>query len=324
MIRSQVPFDEVAEDYLIKFVQKTDNLASSTRAKYKAHLKNHIRPAFKGLALHEVTATRIEAWLQKKADLGLSWATRTDLRNIISGMFTQAKKWGYWKEANPVSEVSTGKKRAKRQRKKLSDEATRRLLATLPSDVRLLCLTALVSTLRISELLGLQEKHLNFAKEVIEVRQRYWRGDLDDTKTDRSTRDVPMGHLVRDLRQLCMGDPERFVFGIVTTPGHRKKDGTPAKPRVCRDDRDIHQHFLRPAAKTLGLYFLGFGFHSLRREAITNISQEAGIEQASLMAGHTSLDMTLLYELADLEQQKKGSMAYHERLLGNPSTEVKQ
>ena len=133
-----------------------------------------------------------------------------------------------------------------------------------------------------------------------------------------------MGYLTRDLKRLCSGDPDHFVFGVATTPGHRRNDGGTPKSRICRDDRDIHQHFLRPAAKALGVYFPGFGFHSLRREAITNISREAGIEQASLMAGHSKLDMTLLYELADLEQQKKASMAYHERLLGNPSTEVKQ
>ncbi len=324
VIRSQIPFAQLAEDYLIRFVRKPDNLAASTRAKYEIQLKNHIRPAFQELQLYDVTTTRIEEWLQKKAETGMSWATRTDLRNIMSGMFTQAKKWGYWKEENPVTEVSTGKKRAKRERKKLTDDNTRRLLAALPNDVRFLCLAALVSTLRISELLGIQEKHLNFDKEIIEIRQRYWRGDLDDTKTERSKRDVPMASLVHDFEAICTGDPEHFVFEIRTNPGNKKRDGSRAKERICRDDRNIHQHFLRPAAEGLGIYFSGFGFHSLRREAITAISREAGIEQASLMAGHTNLDMTLLYELADLEQQKKGSMAYHARLMGEPLTKSKQ
>ena len=39
---------------------------------------------------------------------------------------------------------------------------------------------------------------------------------------------------------------------------------------VSRDDRDINQHFLRPAAQDLGIYWKGFGFHALRREAITS------------------------------------------------------
>lgn len=44
---------------------------------------------------------------------------------------------------------------------------------------------------------------------------------------------------------------------------------------VCRDDRDLTQHFLRPIAKELGFYWKGFGFRSLRREAITAIGSVA-------------------------------------------------
>lgn len=326
LIKSQIRFEDLVEEYLVRFVRKEDNLAASTRGKYECHLKNHIRPAFKDLTLCELTPLLIEGWLQKKAEAGMSWATRTDLRNILSGMFKQAKKWGYWdrKEENPVAQVSTGKKKAKYTKRKLTDDETRLLLAALPRDVQFLCLTALVSTMRISELLGLKEKHLNFDKELIEVRMRYYRGDVDTTKTERSKRDIPMGYLLTGLRDLCLGDPERFVFNITTHPGRKHRDGSCARPRVCRDDRDIHQHFLRPAATQLKLHFKGFGFHSLRREAITNISREAGIEQASLMAGHTKLDMTMLYELADLTQQRRGAEAYYERLMGTPLTDVKQ
>jgi integrase len=69
---------------------------------------------------------------------------------------------------------------------------------------------------------------------------------------------------------------------------------------------------------TLGFHFEGFGFHSLRREAITAISREAGIEQAMHLAGHTKLDMTMVYELSDHDQQNKGIKAYQERILGKP------
>jgi hypothetical protein len=47
-------------------------------------------------------------------------------------------------------------------------------------------------------MLGLQEKHLKFDRGLIPVRQRYWRGDLDFTKGEKSNRDVPMGYLIEN------------------------------------------------------------------------------------------------------------------------------
>ena len=66
---------------------------------------------------------------------------------------------------------------------------------------------------------------------------------------------------------------------------------------LCRDDRDILQHFLRPAAVALEFHWPGFGFHSLRREAVTAIGSAAGLGQAMNMAGHSTMDMSLLYTL---------------------------
>jgi integrase len=255
---------------------------------------------------------RIDDWLAEKQNAGLSWATRMDLRNILSSVFTQAAAWGFWRDRNPVEHVSVGKKRASREKRKLTDDQTRKLLAYLPGDVRLMCCTGLFCTLRVSEMLGLQEKHLDFHRGMILVRQRYWRGDLDETKGEKSTRDVPMGYMGPELKRLVTGDPERFVFQIKTRPQWGKHEA------LCRDDRAIHQHFLRPAAKALGFHFAGFGFHSLRREAITAISREVGMEQAMHLAGHTKLDMTMVYELMDHEQQEKGVRAFQERILGKP------
>ena len=47
-----------------------------------------------------------------------------------------------------------------------------------------------------------------------------------------------------------------------------EKDGNPL------DDRAILKDFIRPAAKRLGFYFSGFGWHSFRRQNLTRIQQE--------------------------------------------------
>jgi integrase len=286
VITSQINVGRFLDEYATMHVNR---LAASTQSKYRNHLKNHIRPAFESMMLCDLQPLVIQQWLNAKE---LSWATKTDIRNILSSVFTKAIEWGRWKDVNPVERVHVGRKRAAREKRKLTEDETRHLLAALPPDLRIACCVCLFCTLRVSEVFGLQEKHLQFAKGTIEVRQRFYRGDLDETKNENSRRDVPMGYLASDLQALCQGDPERFVFQIQT---HRERK----EPRICRDDRDLNQHFLRPAAKALGFYWEGFGFHALRREAVTAFNAALGVTQTMRMSGHATVEMSANYTLAD-------------------------
>ncbi|MGB9454641.1 MAG: tyrosine-type recombinase/integrase [Bryobacteraceae bacterium] len=318
VIMSQINMGRFLDEYQTMHV---DRLAASTRDKYTNHLKNHIRPAFEKLMLCEFRPLLVQRWLDAKGEdadgkAGLSWATRTDLRNILSSVFTKAIEWGRWKDRNPIERVHVGRKQAVREQRKLTDDETRRLLGALPADVRLVVCVGLFCTLRISEILGLQEKHLDFERGLIQVRQRFYRGNLDEPKNQKARRDVPMGYLVGDLKALCAGDPERFVFQIRTRPEWGKKAA------VCRDDRDIQQHFLRPAAKALGIYWPGFGFHTFRREAVTAFSQSLGVAQAMRMAGHSTMDMSLAYTLADQATQDGAVRSRQEALIGKTGEKI--
>jgi hypothetical protein len=63
------------------------------------------------------------------------------------------------------------------------------------------------------------------------------------------------------------------------------------------------QHFLRPAAVALEFYWEGFGWHSLRREAVTSLGAILGPTATMRLAGHATADMSLLYTLADQQAQ---------------------
>jgi hypothetical protein len=54
----------------------------------------------------------------------------------------------------------------------------------------------------------------------------------------------------------------------------------------------------------LGSYYIGFGFHAFRREAITAISASAGVGQAMNPAGHCKSDMSQEHTLIDLSAQE--------------------
>lgn len=310
VITSQINFGRFLDEWTTMHLERQ---AASTQAKYRTHVKNHIRPAFEKRMLCEIDPMLVQKWLDSKA---LSWATKTDLRNIMSSVFTKAIEWGRWKDKNPIEYVHAGRKTPAREKRKLTDDQTRRLLAALPYDMRIACCVCLFCTLRVSEMLGLQEKQLDFERGLIMVRRRFYRGDLDQTKNYAASRDVPMGYLAADLKSLCQGDPERFVFQIATSPKWGRKTA------FCRDDRDLNQHFLRPAAVALGFYWKGFGWHALRREAVTSINALLGTTQAMRMAGHSSVEMSLDYTVSDRLAQDGAVRTRQEEIIGKTGEKV--
>jgi integrase len=311
VVSSQINFGKFLTEYAEMHLKR---LSPSTQQKCSNLIKNHIRPTFEKLMLCELQPLLVQRWLDS---IKLSWATKTDLRNILSGAFTKAIDWGVWKDANPIERVHVGPKIAVREQRKLTDEEMRRLLAALSEDVRMIVCVGLFCTLRISEILAIQEKHLDFTNGLILVRQSYCRGSLaPTTKTPRSRRDVPMGFLEDDLKRMMMGDPERFVFQIKTRPMWGRETA------ICRDDRAIRKQFLSPAAKALGIYWKGFGFHSFRREAVTAMSAELGVSQAMRMAGHSTASMSLHYTLADVQKQDAAVRSRQEAILGKTGAKV--
>ncbi len=91
---------------------------------------------------------------------------------------------------------------------------------------------------------------------------------------------------------------------------------TPEVKGVCRDDRGIRRNFLTPIAEKLALNYPGFGFHSFRREAVTEIASESDPYQAMRAAGHSNMDTSLLYALTDEQRQEKTIRSIQERVLG--------
>src|SRR5579885_387322 len=278
ILQSQVNFGDFLDIYEREHVNRDGVLATSTRQKYRLHIKNHIRPAFEKLMLCEITTRLIENWLNDKAKPrrdggkiidGLSSAARADLRNIMSGIFTKAEHWGYWQDRNSVERVNLGRHQPVREKRKLSVDEQARIFSALPEDVCLLIETALWCSLRVSEVLGIQERDINLEQRTVTVQRRFYRGDLDVTcKTKPRT--LPIGDLAERLAKRLTGNPNAFVFWVETRPLFGRKRS------ICRDDRDILQHFVRPVAKLLGLYYKGFGFHAFRREAITETSELIG------------------------------------------------
>jgi len=137
------------------------------------------------------------------------------------------------------------------------------------------------------------------------LRERYYRGDTDVPKTPDSERGLSLGDLVEDYRRLKPVDakPEVYVF-----QDHGE----------TLDDRDILKNYIRPAAKKLGFYFPGFGWHSFRRQHVTRIQEEdATVAEAQVQAGHARPSLTREYTILTEERRAEAVKLLQKRLLPN-------
>jgi integrase len=314
IVQSQVPFRDVAR----KFEEcRIPQLGAATQAKYRAHLENHVLPAFGDMLLCDITKPAIEAWINKKAEPqtvtverdgapvvierdGLGWWARTDLRNLLSAIFSKAAEWNLWDGKNPCEGVNVGKKKVRRSKRIPTPDDLLRFLEAIPDTAiisadgaQLIAVTAVVAGLRVSEVLGLQAGDIEATTETLRVERRQHRGDIDDPKSEASRRTRQVSGLAGELlRYAGRRAKDEFIF--------IRKDG-----RMI-DDRDLQQHVFRPAAEAVSIYFEGFGMHSFRRLNVTWRQQEGATPmEAQKAAGHASLAMTYLYTQTEEARERE-------------------
>jgi len=279
-------------------------LAKPTRLKYVIHLDQRIVPQWGERRLCEIHSDEVQQWLFDSCD---SWHMMNDLRGIMSGIYTKAEEWGYWPEGrrNPMSRVKIGEKWSVRPERILTGEETVKVLARLRDPNLLIVETAIATGARISEILGLQWRHIDLQGGVIQILQRNWRGDIDDPKSKTSKRPLTLGYLVERYRVKAAADkagPEKWVF--VRADG----SGLPLW------DSGVRQALKRAAAAE-GCDFPGLGPHSFRRANITWRQEVGGSSiEASKIAGHSTVRMTEEYTKIQLTRQDELTRLIQERL----------
>ncbi len=307
---SLIRFKDLAARYL---ETRLPQLGVGAQAKYRVHLKNHLLPGLGELKLSEIDRSLLEQFLASKAET-LAWWTRNDLRGILSGLFSAARDWKWSEGPNPAKGVRIGRKKFAREKRLLSLDELRTLLGALQGQLRFLVVVLVGLNLRISEALALKWSDVDFTEGVISIRRRWYRGDLSEdgeNKTEASTGELRMGaSLAAELARRDPGPGRRDEFLFVGEDGKNPPD-----------DRDLLRFELRPVLKRLGLYQKGLGWHAFRRAGVTYRQSVGGATalEARHAARHASVDMTLLYTLADAERETAQQQRVMEELLGAPA-----
>jgi integrase len=300
-------FNEAARLYEDGYLSRINQLAKPTRDKEKFYLKSYLVPRWDGVMLSDIYPHAVEEWLHTTFE---SWWTMHGVRGIMSRVFQYAEGHGLWSgpHPNPAARAKLGKKKYKNERRILSFDETRQMLTRLEEPNRLIIETCIATGARISEILGLKWKHVDFDANTIKIEQRLWRQELDRPKTEGSRRTLGIGILTSRYRSRAphqSAASEAFVFQQRRTPG---------KPLWDSGVRDaLHQ-----AAALEGCDFAGLGPHSFRRANITWRQQVGGSAiEASRIAGHTDLKMTGQYTFVDPEPQNELTLRIQRKLLGN-------
>jgi integrase len=245
--------------------------------------------------LADFRTKEITDWLQTTCR---SWYAMDDLRNIMSGIFTKAIEWEILPETylNPMHRVKLPSKWSVRERRILTEDETVAVLARLEDPYLLVNETCISAGTRISEVLGLQIRHLNLEEGTLRIEQRSWHQNIDKPKTEKSKRKLAIAGLARRYRDwissLSNQHSEAWLF---------PQSGDPTKPMW---DSGVRKE-LHKAAAAEGCDFPGLGPHSFRRANITWRQEVGGSSiEASKIAGHANVRMTEEYTIVHLKRQE--------------------
>ena len=268
-------------------------LKFSTQKRYRLTLTNHLVPAFGQARLADIGTLEIQRFVLAKMHSGLSWEYADHFRNLLSRLFETAKKWGYHSGFNPAAGVELPEKKPVREKHIVELGQVPGLLNALKEPVRTMVQLALLTGLRIGEILALDWASIDLAAGSIRVTRAFYQGAMGTPKTKCSRRSVPLPEglkLVLSRLRLKAANPQELIFPT--------SNGTPF------NDSNLLHRDLKPAGRKLGMPWLNW--HTLRRTHATLFQVAGGsLRDAQAQLGHSKMSTTLeVYTLPIPEQQR--------------------
>ncbi len=250
-----VTFGAVIRRYLAEEIPERH----STASRYRSWLKNHIEPKWRGHSLEQIKPLLVEDWLKK---LTLAPKSKSHLKTLMHVLYNAAMRWELIPyQHNPMSlvRVKDSSKRL-REPKVLTPDEFRKVLENISEPFRTMCIVAMCLGLRVSEILGLKWRDIDWDGSRIGIRQAYVYGVEGDVKTQASHRWMPLDHLLAEkLRRhkakfAPFAGSEDWAFANPVT-------GKPYWPGR------IQKNWLVPAAEKAGIGRIGW--HTFRHSHST-------------------------------------------------------
>jgi integrase len=243
----------------------------------------HILPAFGTKRLCDISTVDLQRFILQKFDNGLGWETCNHLRNLVSKIFATAKKFGRFGGENPASGIELPEKISVREKRVLMPEQVTLLLTHLREPVRTMVLVAVLTGLRVGEILALRWQDLDLEKGELHVEQAIYRGYLGTPKTKGSKRTLPVPHaVIVALRALAQRSNALQEQGLVFA----------TRKETAFSDTNLLLREIKPAARKIGLAWVSW--HAFRRTHCTLLQLAGGsAKDAQAQLGHSQITTTL-------------------------------
>jgi integrase len=180
-------------------------------------------PYLSKIGLSDARPEHIESLMHAAQSRGYSIQTVTHIRNVVSAIFSHAKKGNYFAGANPASQVAVPGM-SRKEAHTLSLPQLKAVLEFMRYPEKEMTLLAIITGMNVAEICGVQWKHVNLAStdrdvdgeivppKTIAVRKQWYRGELNSVKIGR-TRNVPIPDLMNSV-----------LFGLSQRPRYTRPD----------------------------------------------------------------------------------------------------
>jgi len=246
---------------------------------YRYLIRKHLLPFFGAMRLPEVSPVDVQMFLAQKAKK-LAPRSLLSLRNRLLKIFGTAVKWGYV-ESNPAQGAQIPALVDTRDRRTLTPDQGRRLLAVLTEPYRTMVLLAVLSGLRRGEIFGLRWRSVDFSEGSLLVVESNFEGHAMPVKTRASRRKVFVDAMILEalakLRPSAY-QPDDFVF--------------PSEKGTALHPTNVQRRVLNPACERAGIPHVSW--HHFRYTYATWADPTGeSIKALQAQLGHTDSKLTL-------------------------------
>ena len=249
---------------------------------YESQLDGRILPALGSICLCNLSRAQIEGLLSDLRRKAESGPTLRGVRATVSTVLQSAVERGYLNQ-NPAHGIRLRDTRGKAERRYYTPAAIQKLLPELSEPCRTVVTVAVLTGLRIGEILAMRWKRVDMLRGTIEVAETFSDGQFGSPKTRSSRRVIPMSESLRKILEThrsrsIQKDSEDLVF---TTP-----TGTPLS------SKNLYNRVLAPACDQIKEPRVSW--HSFRHAHATLLAESGeSMKTAQALLGHSDLETTL-------------------------------
>ena len=240
-------------------------------------------PYLSEITLTDATPEHIENLMQAARARGYSMQTVTHIRNVVSAIFSHAKKANYLTGINPASQVVLPGM-SRKEAHTLSFSQLKAVVDLMRYPEKEMTLLAITTGMNVAEICGVQWKHVNLSSvsrevdgeivppRMIAVRKQWYRGELNSVKINR-TRNVVIPDLMHSVLVALSRRPKYTKlddFVLVSEAGTPVNETNIASRRLKAVGNDLNVPWLswHVFRRTRKDYMQRFGTRFVERVAV--------------------------------------------------------